>query len=207
MIPKTTQHPIPLSFAQERLWFIEQYEQGTNAYHIPEVYQLSPGTHLDALKQAFAALVQRHEILRTVFRLSEENLQYQFILDEPFVIEECLVSSMDNLKALIEQDSNKPFDLVNKGPLRVVLYQLEQADDSPLHYILINTHHVASDGWSTQIFHRDLMAYYRNYDQGTALTLPEMQIQYKDFAVWQRGYLQDDRLEPQLRFWKEQLVD
>ena len=117
------------------------------------------------------------------------------------------MSSIDTLQARIEQDSNKPFDLVNIGPLRVVLYQLEQADDSPLYYILINTHHVASDGWSTQIFHRDLMAYYQHYDQGAAVILPEMQIQYKDFAVWQRAYLQGDILATQLSFWKEQLAD
>ena len=129
------------------------------------------------------------------------------ILDKAFVVEERSVSSIDTLQARIEQDSNRSFDLVNTGPLRVVFYQLEQADDTPLYYILINTHHVASDGWSTPIFHRDLIAYYQHYAQGTAMTLPEMQIQYKDFAVWQRQYLQGDRLETQLSFWKEQLAD
>ncbi len=197
----------PLSPAQERLWFIEQYEGGTNAYHIPEIYEVEVYTNVEALKYAIQQVVSRHEVLRSTI---EDKLGsgIQVVHNTPLVIEEIKVNNTENHQAMIREDMNRPFDLKNEYPIRVKFYILkatEQAMEKTL--LLINTHHIASDGWSMEVFQKELLAYYEAYvNKDLAFSLPALEIQYKDYAVWQRSYLSGEVLTKQLEYWKNKLT-
>jgi amino acid adenylation domain-containing protein/non-ribosomal peptide synthase protein (TIGR01720 family) len=180
----------PLSFAQERLWFIEQYEQGTNAYHIPLLVELQENTDRDRLKYAIDQVVRRHEVLRTVFK-EDEGEYTQVIIDDDLVINEYHSTDID---LQIERDINTSFDLQNELPIRVSLYHKNNKT-----FLLINIHHIASDGWSTDILLKEITAFY-NDDH-----LPSLSIQYKDFSAWQRSYLKGDILQTQINYWQEKL--
>ncbi|MED7789619.1 condensation domain-containing protein, partial [Francisella sp. 19X1-34] len=189
-----------LSFAQERLWFIEQYEGGSNAYHIPILVSLREGVDVEAIKQSILSIVDRHEVLRNVFRQDNEGNDYQVVLNDSLVINEYGYKDIDISKQ-IDSDINTPFDLTKDYPIRVSLYK-EETDIK----LLINMHHIASDGWSIDILIKELTAYYDHYTNNTKLTLPELSIQYKDFAVWQREYLQGGELEKQIGYWRDRLL-
>ncbi|MDB2385717.1 amino acid adenylation domain-containing protein [Shewanella sp.] len=205
VIPTTADTSVCLSFAQQRLWFIEQYEQGTNAYHIPMLYQLKPGTNVAALKQALQQVVVRHHVLRSVIK-QEDNaeLAVQTVQDKPLHIGCVTTKNGDSLQAIIRQDKALPFDLSNDYPIRVVLYTLEDGTDSVL---LINMHHIATDGWSMDIFHRDLSALYHAQCLQQPASLPALSIQYKDYAQWQRRYLHADVLQQQRDYWLSKLAN
>ncbi|MED7789320.1 non-ribosomal peptide synthetase, partial [Francisella sp. 19X1-34] len=199
VIPKVKLDIYPLSFAQERLWFIERYEGGSNAYHIPMLVSLEEGIDVEALKQSIQSIVGRHEVLRSVFRQDNEGNDYQVVLNDSVVISEYGYKDTDISKQ-IDSDINTPFDLTKDYPTRVSLYE-EESDIK----LLINMHHIASDGWSIDIFIKELNAYYNHYTNNIQLALPELSIQYKDFAVWQREYLEGDVLEKQLDYWRGRL--
>ncbi|WP_407878141.1 condensation domain-containing protein, partial [Francisella sciaenopsi] len=189
-----------LSYAQERLWFIEQYEKGSNAYHMPLLVSLNEGIDIEAIKRSISSIVQRHEVLRSVFRQDEEGSDYQVVLNDDLVIRE--YNYQDTvISKQIDLDINTPFDLVNDYPIRVSIYR--EDDDTKL---LINIHHIASDGWSIDILLKELKAYYDYYTNNTPIHLPELSIQYKDFAVWQREYLQGTNLNKQLAYWRDRLL-
>ncbi|WP_150468540.1 non-ribosomal peptide synthetase, partial [Francisella sp. SYW-9] len=189
----------PLSFAQERLWFIEQYEGGSNAYHIPMLVSLKEGVNEEALKQSILSIVSRHEVLRSVFRQDNEGNDYQVVLNDSLVINEYSYKDI-GISKQIDKDINTPFDLTKDYPIRVSLYK-EESDIK----LLINMHHIASDGWSIDVLIKELYAYYDHYTKNTPLTLSELSIQYKDFAVWQREYLEGDVLDKQLDYWRGRL--
>uniref|UniRef100_UPI001CD089C0 condensation domain-containing protein n=1 Tax=Francisella sp. SYW-9 TaxID=2610888 RepID=UPI001CD089C0 len=188
-----------LSSSQERLWFVEQYEGGSNAYHIPMLVALKEGIDIEALKQAILSIVERHEVLRSVFRQDSDGNDYQIVLNDSLVINEYSYKNTDISKQ-IDNDTNTPFDLTKDYPVRVSLYK-EESDIK----LLINMHHIASDGWSIDILIKELNAYYDHYTNNTKLTLPELSIQYKDFALWQRAYLESDVLDKHLSYWREKL--
>ncbi|MBC8756557.1 amino acid adenylation domain-containing protein [Kordia sp. YSTF-M3] len=181
-----------LSFAQERLWFIEQYEQGTNAYHIPLLVELEKDTDAGRLKDAIQQVIQRHEVLRTIFKQEDENY-VQIVLQEELVIHEYSHENT-NIEDQIVSDINTPFDLQKEFPIRVNFYQQEESVQ-----LLITIHHIASDGWSEDILLKEIDAIYRNE------SLAELSIQYKDFSIWQREYLQGDLLKNQQDYWREKL--
>jgi amino acid adenylation domain-containing protein/non-ribosomal peptide synthase protein (TIGR01720 family) len=183
----------PLSFAQERLWFIEQYEKGTNAYHIPLFIQLQPDTVLEKIKQAIGQVVQRHEVLRTRFKEEAEKYS-QWVSDAPLVFNEYHYQNTD-IEAQQNQDINQPFDLQKEIPVRVCLYF--QPDRIT---VLINIHHIASDGWSTDIILKEINALYHNEPQ------PELMIQYQDFARWQKDHLSGNVLSEQVEYWQKNLL-
>jgi len=189
-----------LSFAQERLWFIEQYEKGSNAYHIPMLVSLEDGINLDIIKQSISSIVERHEVLRSIFKTDENGSDYQVVLNDELVINEYSYQNADISKQ-VDLDINTPFDLTNDYPIRVSIYKEETETK-----LLINIHHIASDGWSIDILLKELNAYYDHYANNTPLQLPKLSIQYKDFAVWQREYLQGEELEKQLSYWQERLL-
>ncbi|MBC8756558.1 amino acid adenylation domain-containing protein [Kordia sp. YSTF-M3] len=182
----------PLSFAQERLWFIEQYEQGTNAYHIPLLVELEKDTDADRLKGAIQQVIQRHEILRTIFKQEDEHY-IQVVIQDELVINEYLHENT-NIEDQIVRDINTPFDLQNELPIRVSFYQQEDKVQ-----LLITIHHIASDGWSEDILLKEIDAIYKGE------VLPNLGIQYKDFSIWQREYLQGDLLKNQQDYWQEKL--
>ncbi|MFT4693256.1 MAG: amino acid adenylation domain-containing protein [Francisella sp.] len=200
VIPRLDLKQSLLSFAQERLWFIEQYESGSNAYHIPMLVALNDDINLDAIKQSISSIVQRHQVLRSVFKTDEEDSDYQVVLNDELVINEYSYKDTDITKQ-IDLDINTPFDLTNDYPIRVSIYREEKEVK-----LLINIHHIASDGWSMDVLLKELNAYYDHYANNTPLQLSELSIQYKDFAVWQREFLQGEELDKQLSYWKDRLL-
>jgi len=188
-----------LSFAQERLYFIEEYEGGSTAYNIPMVYELAEDIDIPALKKGIADLVHRQEILRTVFVKNEDGQVYQkVVVDPPHMVD--AATSENEFQARVEKDINTVFDLHTQYPIGIIFYRTETK-----RYLLINIHHIAFDGWSVDIFLRELDILYRRHRDGTKRSLPALDIQYRDFAAWQRDYLSGDTLQAELDYWKERL--
>ncbi len=199
-IEPCNKNKVSLSFAQERLYFIEEYEGGSNAYNIPLFFKLKPETNITTLKKAISSIVQRHEVLRTVFK-KENGKTYQRVIDSPFKFDETEVQ-VNKFQSKLLEDVNKIFNLNDEHPVKVTFYKKNSEK-----YILINIHHIAFDGWSTDIFLKELNAFYHHFNDGVELQLPEMEIQYKDFAVWQKEYLSGERLANELNYWKNELED
>ena len=199
----------PASFAQQRLWFIEQLQPGGTAYHVPLHSRLKGPLDISALEKAVNAIISRHEVLRTTFD-SVEGQPVQVIspvLSIPISVidfrEEDPRHRESQCLEVIRQESDRLFDL-QRGPLvRVSLVQL--ADEE--HVLSIVMHHIVSDGWSMEIFYRELGVLYQDFCAGRGQSLSELEIQYADFAEWQRAVLQGDFLEENLKYWKTQLQD
>ena len=199
-----------LSFAQERLWFIEKYEQGTCAYNVPMVFELSREADTRLLEQSIRAIVSRHEILRTLIKEDAEGHGYQRVMagqKDLLEIHHLTVSNELHLQDSLKKEINAVFHLNTEYPIRVFFYEL---GENQARYLNIVVHHIAFDGWSIDLFLKELQVFYYHYlDESrgikSALTLPELSIQYKDFALWQRNYLQGERLQQQLDYWKNHL--
>ncbi|MEE8585160.1 MAG: amino acid adenylation domain-containing protein, partial [Acidobacteriota bacterium] len=197
----------PLSFAQQRLWILDQLEPGTALYNIPAALRLKGPLELAAVQAALDGVVSRHETLRTTFhRAGREPLQR---IHPP---RQAALSLIDlsgcpaalrerELQRLVRLEARCPFDL-QRGPLlRVRLVRLAPAD----HAMLATMHHIVSDAWSMGILIREAMLCYQAYLEGSTAPLSELGIQYADFALWQRSWLKGEALQEQLRYWKEQL--
>ncbi|MDR7132712.1 amino acid adenylation domain-containing protein [Algoriphagus sp. 4150] len=208
-IAKTQSNQSVLSFAQERLWFIEQYEGGTNAYHIPSVFEVAKTTDVGGIRYAIQQVVSRHEALRSTLAKDDNHQGIQIVHNEPLVIEEAETGS-EVFEMLLKEDINRPFDLSLSYPIRVKFYFVGPSTLSSSFekiILLINIHHIACDGWSMDIFQRELLAYYEAYcNQDVGFNLPPITIQYKDYALWQRAYLTGEVLNSQLSYWKNKLV-
>ena len=193
-----------LSYSQERLWFIEQYEEGTNAYHLPEVYAFDSGVNLEAIRHALQQIVSRHEVLRsTIEQDIVLNQGVQVVHQESLVIEDIHLNVGEDYHPLVNAEVNRPFDLSKEYPIRARFYH-DASEQKTI--LLINTHHIASDGWSTDLFEQELSTCYEAYVKGDKeFKLPALGIQYKDYAIWQRSYLSGVLLEKQLSYWKEKL--
>ena len=197
----------PLSFAQQRLWFLDQLEPNTTVYNIPDTHYFDGPINLDALERSLSDCIRRHESLRTTFHVIDgEPMQ---VIAEPHAqkLEVIDLSHMPETEREVEaqrmadEEAQQPFDLT-RGPLfRFRLVKL--AED--LHLLLLNMHHIISDGWSLGVLGRELGALYQAYRAGQSSPLDELTLQYADFAVWQREWLQGEVLEKQLSYWREQL--
>ncbi|MEH2193291.1 MAG: non-ribosomal peptide synthase/polyketide synthase, partial [Nostoc sp.] len=204
--PVSRNADIPLSWAQERLWFVNQLEGESGAYTIDFTLRLVGNLNVKALEQAFAKIVQRHEVLRTHFEI--RNNQPVQIIDPnmtitlPVVDLQNLPEPWKQVEQLATAEACKPFDLVNGPVLRVKMWQV--ATDE--HILLFAIHHIAADGWSMGVLIGELSAYYRSFSTGSSVDLPELPIQYADFAVWQRQWLTNQVLERQLSYWKQHLT-
>ncbi|HEX7314137.1 MAG TPA: amino acid adenylation domain-containing protein [Pyrinomonadaceae bacterium] len=197
----------PLSFSQQRLWFLNQLQPDSPFYNVPDTYRLDGRIDADVLERSFDALVRRHETLRTTFvTVGGEPRQ---IVNEPrpFVLQ---VTDLTDLPAaareaevlrLAEEESERLFDLSRDTLLRARLLRLGRDE----HVLLMCTHHITSDGWSRGVLTGELMAFYEAFGAGREPALPELPVQYADYAVWQREYLSGEVLEEQLRYWREQL--
>jgi len=199
--------PLPLSFAQQRLWFLDKLEGKSATYNIVAAVRLEGQLNPQALKQSFQMLVQRHESLRTTFptkngvpsvQISEESFQLT-ILD----LRTLSRAEQDSeVKRLLKEEAIYPFDLAT-GPLfRAKLFQLGEK----LHILQVNMHHIIVDGWSHGIFVREWQVFYEDALKGQTSTLPPLPIQYVDFANWQRQWLTGEVLEEQVKYWKQQLA-
>jgi acyl carrier protein len=189
-----------LSFAQGRMWFIEKYEGGSNAYNVPIVGRLAGGTSAEAVRKAIEEIVRRHEVLRSVIRTDENGEGYQEALEEAFRVKEEQYEDMDALGEGMKREVNHLFDVETERPVRAKIHEAGGEK-----YISIVVHHIAFDGWSGDIFLNEFTKLYRYYEGGGDYPLEEVEVQYKDYAIWQREYLSGEVLAGQLAYWKEQL--
>lgn len=205
--------PLPLSFNQEGLWFIDQFKPGSAAYNMPIALKLTGNLNTQALQRSLTEITKRHEILRSRFIKSEDG-EPSVVIDPETTFSLAIESfpdvSIDDEKAilkLVTEDALKPFDLVN-GPLfRVRLLQLAQDQGKDAYLLLGGMHHIISDGWSQKILMQELGILYSAYAQGCDSPLPELPIQFVDYAAWQRDFLQGENLEKHLQYWRDELAD
>ncbi|MGD2148762.1 MAG: condensation domain-containing protein, partial [Anaerolineae bacterium] len=198
---------LPTSFAQERLWFLDQLVPGSSLYSIPEALRLRGALDVEALKRGLDEIVARHESLRTTI-VAVDGQPRQFV-DPRASVSLAKVDLADlppgereaRARGLVEEEARRPFDLAQGPLLRAGLLRLGEED----HVLLLNMHHIVSDEWSSGIFYRELATLYEAYCSGRPSPLPELPIQYADFAIWQRDWLQGEVLEAQLSYWREQL--
>lgn len=199
-----------LSFAQERLWFIEQYEGKSNAYHVPSLYELDVDTNIEGIKYALKKIVERHEILRTTIERGDKlGVGVQRINDKPLSIDEVTLNDTEDYRCLIKEEVNRYFDLSIDYPIRANFFNIRSTvkNNPNKTLLLVNSHHIAFDGWSVDIFEKELFAYYEAFVKGdNYFDLPTLEIHYKDYAIWQKTYLVDQILEKQLNYWKNKLA-
>ncbi|MGA4029588.1 amino acid adenylation domain-containing protein, partial [Ralstonia nicotianae] len=199
--------PLPLSFAQQRLWFLAQMEGGSEAYHIPVGLRLKGELDEDALRRSLDRIVARHEALRTRF-VTEEGQAVQRVAsaDVGFALDRVdLQGQADREQALAtlsEREANTPFDLAHGPLIRGCLVKLGEQE----HVLLITMHHIVSDGWSQGVLARELGSLYEAYRAGNADPLPALPIQYADYAVWQRRWLEGGELQRQGTYWEQALA-
>ena len=194
----------PLSYAQQRLWFLDQLEPDSAAYHLHWAASLAGPLQPGLLQQAVDTLVARHESLRTTFA-ARGGEPVQVIVPEwtvPVELEVMTGASDERVRARLIELARQPFDL-HRGPLlRVVLLRV----DASRHVLLLLMHHIVSDGWSMGVLFRELTGLYDAYAADTAAALPELPVQYADYAVWQREWLSGDELKRQVSYWKSRLA-
>ena len=199
---------LPASFAQERLWFLDQLEPGHASYNIPAAVSLLGRLDVSALGQALSEVVRRHEVLRTTL-VSDKGIPRQVIagsLELPLELEDLSGLPEDERQtratARIREEAQRPFDLA-RGPLvRACLLRMGEQE----HIAVVIMHHAISDGWSIGILIREVSVLYESFLNGESSPLPELPIQYADYAVWQRNWLQGPILDAQLGYWTQQLA-
>jgi len=198
----------PLSFAQQRLWFLDQLDPGSPAYNIPLAERLRGEISAELLARAFAEVVRRHEALRITFAATDgQPAQVIAPADAP-PLPVVDLSDLPNAeregraRQIAEEEAFRPFDLETGPLLRLGLVRLGERD----HLLLITMHHIVSDGWSLGVLLHEVGVLYEAFSQGEPSPLPELPVQYADFAVWQRSWFQGEILERQLAYWKHELA-
>jgi amino acid adenylation domain-containing protein len=198
---------LPLSFAQQRLWFLDRLEPGSPAYNIPLALRVDGPLDRGVLEGSLDAVVRRHEVLRTVFReIDGESVQ---VVEParpwtlPLVDLSGLPEAARRSEALrqIRAEARRPFDLASGPVLRTTLVRLGAEE----HHLLVTLHHIAGDGWSLGLLARDIGTFYRDLRAGRPSSLPDLPVQYADFALWQRQWLQGATLEAELAHWRSRL--
>ncbi|HEY4590730.1 MAG TPA: condensation domain-containing protein, partial [Thermoanaerobaculia bacterium] len=196
------------SFAQQRLWFLDRLEPGSAFYNLPVVLTASGPLDPAALAASLRAIVRRHEALRTTFETRAEGpvqvVHPRLEVSLPMVDLRALPAAAREAEALrlAREEAERPFDLARGPLLRAALVRL--GDEG--WRILLTLHHIVSDGWSMGVLVQEIAALYPALRAGEAPRLPELSIQYADYAVWQRQRLQGERLESQLAFWRQRLA-
>jgi aspartate racemase len=207
MVPLPRDREFPLSFSQERLWFLDQLDPGSAAYNIHSATRFQGPLAVEVLERCLNEMVLRHESLRTTFKSVDGRAVQVIAPYEPFPLTVLDLSGLDEtarlaeLERLATAEAQQPFDL-SRGPLlRVRLIRLAPQD----HVWIENIHHIVSDDWSMKVFTNELAELYKSYVQGKPSPLAELPIQYADFAHWQREWLQGEVLDSQVAYWKKQL--
>lgn len=205
-LPRQSEHPV--SFAQERLWFIEQLESGSPFYNIVTAKRLTGTLRISVFQRVLEEIVRRHESLRTVF-VSRGGQPGQKVLPTgpvalPLIDLMALPAAQQEKEArgLARTEHGEPFDLVSGPLLRVKLLRLSERR----HVIVFALHHIIADGWSMGVLVDEVKALYEAFSEGLPSPLPELPVQYIDFTVWQRQWLRDEVLDRQLAYWREQLA-
>ncbi|KRV48108.1 hypothetical protein AQ490_26585 [Wenjunlia vitaminophila] len=201
--------PLPLSFAQQRLWYLDQLMPDSDFYTMCDAYRVRGPLDLEALQRALRTLVERHETLRTAF-VERDGVPYQVVSapDAPVVRRATRVVRIepparteDGVRDLVAAEARIPFRLADGALMRVAVARL--ADDD--HVLVVTMHHIVSDGWSVDVLVDELGRLYREYVTGTPAALPRLDIQYADFAVWQRAWMTGPVQQEQLAYWKRAL--
>jgi len=200
--------PLPLSFAQRRLWFLDQLQPGSAAYNMPLVLRVSGELNLGVLDRVLQEIIRRHEVLRTTVDVSNGEPLQHVHAPGPFGFSLIDLGALAGQQKMAEArrlayaEARRPFDL-QAGPLvRGTLIRLEQRD----HVVLLTMHHIVCDGWSLGVLTRELAAFYRALVEGRPAVLPDLPVQYADYAAWQQEWLTGQRLESQLDYWRKQLA-
>jgi amino acid adenylation domain-containing protein len=198
---------LPLSFAQQRLWFLNRLDPENPAYNQPTVLRWSGDLNVEALQKTLDAIVARHEVMRTTFTVIDENPMQ--VVNEPRPVELPLIDLSERpalqreteVQELLRELTRQCFNLAQDMMLRGALLRLSGND----HVLFLVTHHIASDNWSDQIFFREIAAFYEAIVDERSPVLSDLPIQYADFASWQRQWLQGEVLDEELIYWKKQL--
>ena len=206
--PVSRDQDLPLSFSQQRLWFLDKLDPGTTTFNLTEAVRLTGALDIAALEKSLLEIVRRHEVLRTTFALKDDGTPVQIIDKEAkFHLEKINLSVFsaevqeEEVKKLAVAEMEEPFNL-NAGPLvRAKLIKL----DRDKHVFIITMHHIVSDGWSIGIFIGEIATLYQAFVKGEPSPLPELPVQYADFSYWQRNWLQGEVLEKQIAYWRNQL--
>ncbi|HEV2733435.1 MAG TPA: amino acid adenylation domain-containing protein, partial [Longimicrobiaceae bacterium] len=208
IVPTPRGGGLPLSFAQQRLWFIDQLQPGSAAYNVPAALRIHGPLDAAALERALGELVRRHEALRTTFAAPGGRAVQVIHPAGAFALPRLDLGGMPaaereaELRRRVEADESAPFDL-SAGPLlRVLLVRLDDEE----HALLLNMHHIVSDAWSVDVMVREVAELYGAFREGRPSPLPELPVQYADYAVWQRRWLTGETLDAQLAWWRERLA-
>ncbi|HZI11032.1 MAG TPA: amino acid adenylation domain-containing protein [Myxococcus sp.] len=207
LTPRARSGALPLSFAQQRLWFLEQLERGSPLYNIPLAVRLEGTLEVEVLQRCFTEIIRRHESLRTSFREGPSGPEQ--LIAPPMELPLVLVDLQSlpeeareaEARRCAHEEAQRPFELSRAPLVRMQLLRLRQQT----HVLLLTMHHIVSDGWSMSIFVREIAALYEAFSQGRPSPLPELPLQYADYATWQRGWLRDEALETQLSWWRDHL--
>ncbi len=198
---------LPLSFAQKRLWFLHHFEPDSVAYSMPRRIRLKGPLSQNALENAFLELAHRHETLRTTFDTADDKPVLRIAAEPKIQFDRIDLRHMPNVESEVEakrlsvEDARHPFDL-KRGPLvRIRLFQLEDE----VHILHFNMHHIISDHWSFGVMARELTALYTAFIKGQNPDLPDLPVQYADYAAWQQQWMQGEVLEEQLNYWRVKL--
>jgi amino acid adenylation domain-containing protein len=200
---------LPLSFAQQRLWFLEQLEPESGYYNVPAAIRLAGPLNVAALERSVNEIVSRHEVLRSRFLLRageprqviEQSAAISLAVQE---LERVAVGERESeARALLQREARAPFDLAQGPMLRVRVLRVAAEE----HLVLLSLPHIVADGWSMEVLIRELETLYEAFSGGAATSpLPQLALQYADYAGWQREWLQGERLEQQLSYWRKQLA-
>jgi amino acid adenylation domain-containing protein len=207
--PVPRQGSAPLSFAQQRLWFLDQFEPDSAVYNVPAAVRLVGVLDVPALERSFTEVVRRHEILRTRFALVDGQPAQEIADALTWALPVRDLSGMDagereaEVRRLAAAEAQAPFDLARVPLWRATLLRLAVEE----HVLLLTMHHIISDAWSMGILIREVATLYEAYRRGARSPLEELPIQYADFAHWQREWLAGETLAAQLSYWREQLRD
>lgn len=197
----------PLSFGQQRLWFLDQLDPGNSAYNSAGGLRFRGVLNVEALQRALDEIVARHEVLRTTFRTVNGTPMQVVHRPTPLELRRVDLSGIgardreNELKKLATESAEQSFDLATGPLLRGTLVRLAEEE----HALLLTVHHIINDGWSVGVFSRELAVLYESFVAGKPSPLPELPIQYGDFSEWQREYLKGEVLENHLKYWTQQL--
>ncbi|KPV93711.1 Linear gramicidin synthase subunit D [Pseudoalteromonas sp. P1-9] len=201
--------PFKTSFSQQRLWFIDQLQQGSAEYNLPAAFEVNGTFSVEVAEEAFGRIIERHESLRTVFLQPENEVLQRILTEFEFKIKQVNLATLPDheqriqAQSLAVQDATKVFNLQKDLMLRASYLRFSQSSG----VLLFNMHHIASDGWSIAILVNEFIAEYEAIKHSKPSPVPELTIQYVDYAYWQHDWLKTEKLENQLNYWLDNLAD
>ena len=199
--------PLPLSFSQQRMWLLDQLEPGGVVYNRPTHFRLSGVLDVEALEQSLQEIVQRHEVLRSRFPTIKGQPSLKIEASLPVLLPLVDLSHPleterhKQLQHIVDKDARTPFDLTAAPLFRLQLVKLSEKE----HWLLFSLHHIVFDGWSAGVLQKEITVLYSAFSTQQASPLPELAVQYVDFAQWQRQQLNETRIQSQLKYWKSKL--